>query len=195
MTLPGEAMMPGPKPLSVILSEKQRALLERLKRRQTSPQRLVRRVDTILAAADGENNESIAHQLGLNRTTVWTWRQRWRDGAEALDAAEAAGDADQALLARIEAMLDDAPRSGSPGSFSAEQLAQIISVACESPEDCGRPVTHWTPRELADEVIKRDIVPSISPRTVGRFLKGGRSQATSLDLLAQSSTRRGPRRL
>ena len=79
-------MMPGPKPLSVILSKKQRGLLERLKRRQTSPQRLVRRVDTILAAADGANNESIAHQLGLNPPTVWTWRQRWRAGAEALDA-------------------------------------------------------------------------------------------------------------
>jgi hypothetical protein len=102
---------------------------------------------------------------------VWTWRQRWRDGAEALDAAETTGDADQALLARIEAMLDDAPRSGSPGDFSAEQLAQIISVACEAPEDCGRPVTHCTPRELADEVIKRGIVLRISPRTVGVFEK------------------------
>ena len=117
------------------------------------------------------------------------WRQRWQEGTQALEAAEAAGDADKVLLARIEALLADAPRSGSPGDFSAEQLAQIISVACESPEDGGRPVTHWTPRELAGEVIKRGIVPSISPRTVGRFLKGGRSQAASLDLLAQSSAR------
>jgi putative transposase len=117
------------------------------------------------------------------------WRRRWQAGAEALEAAEAAGDADKVLLARIEALLDDAPRPGAPGDFSAEQLAQIISVACESPEDSGRPVTHWTPRELADEVIKRGIVKSISPRTVGRFLKGGRAQAASLDLLAESSAR------
>jgi putative transposase len=87
----------------------------------------------------------------------------------------------------MEALLDDAPRSGSPGDFSAEQLTQLVSVACESPEDSGRPVTHWSPRELVDEVIKRGIVPHISPRTVGRFLKGGGSQAPSLDLLAQSS--------
>jgi putative transposase len=181
--------MPGPKPLSVTLSEKQRALLEQLRRRQTSPQRLVRRVNTILAAADGDNNESIAQRLGLDRDTVRMWRQRWQTGAEALDAAEAAGDADKVLLSRIEALLDDAPRSGAPGDFSAEQLAQIISVACESPEDSGRPVTHWSPRELADEVIKRGMVESLSPRTVGRFLKGGRSQAPSLDLLAPSSAR------
>lgn len=181
--------MPGPKPLSVTVSEKQRGLLDHLSRRQTSPHRLVRRVQTILAAADGVSNDAIARRLNLCRDTVRDWRQRWRAGAQALDAAEAAGAADKVLLARIAALLDDAPRPGSPGNFSAEQLAQIISVACESPEDCGRPVTHWTPRELADEVIQRGIVPRISPRTVGRFLKGGCAQAASLDLLAQSSAR------
>ena len=181
--------MPGPKPLSVALSEKQHALLEHLSRRQTSSQRLVRRVNTILSAADGASNESIARRLRLDRDTVRMWRRRWQAGAEALAAAEAAGDADKVLLARIEALLDDAPRPGSPGTFSAEQLAQLIAVACESPEDSGRPVTHWTPRELADEVIKRGIVKCISPRTVGRFLKGGRSQAASLNLLAESSAR------
>ena len=49
----------------------------------------------------------------------------------------------------------------------------IIGVACELPEESGRPVTHWTPRELADEVIQRGIVESISPRHVDRVLKGG----------------------
>ena len=67
--------------------------------------------------------------------------------------------------------LSDSPRSGWAGKFSAEQVAQIIAVACEPPEKCGRPVTHWTPRELADEVKKRSIVASISVRQVGRFLK------------------------
>ncbi len=123
--------MPGPKPLSVTLSEKQRALLEQLGRRQTSPQRLVRRVHTILAAADGQSNESIAKRLELDRDTVRMWRQRWHAGAATLDTAEVAGDADKVLLSRIEALLDDAPRSGAPGDFSVEQLAQIISVACE----------------------------------------------------------------
>lgn len=184
--------MPGPQPIALPLSEKQRSLLEQLRRRQTSPHRLVRRVHTILAAAAGASNEAIARRLRLCRDTVRLWRQRWQAGAEALNAAEAAGAADKVLLARIEALLADAPRPGSPGAFSAEQLTQLVSVACESPEESGRPVTHWTPRELADEVIKRGIVPQISPRTVGRFLKGGRAQAASLDLLAQSSARGRP---
>lgn len=187
--------MPGPKPLCVTLSDKQRGLLEHLLRRQTSRQRLVRRAKTILAAADGASNEAIAAHLDLDRNTVRTWRQRWWSGADTLAAAEAAGEADKALRLRIEALLDDAPRPGTPGEFSAEQLPQIISVACEAPEDSGRPVSHWTPRELADEVIKRGIVQRISPRTVGRFLKRRRSQAPSLDVLAQSSTGSRPRRV
>jgi transposase len=180
--------MPGPKPFCVTLSDKQREILEHLIRRQTSSQRLIRRAKTVLAAANGASNESIAVRLSLDRNTVRTWRHRWWSGADALAAAEAAGDTDKALRLRIEGMLDDAPRPGTPGEFSAEQLAQIISVACESPEDSGRPVSHWAPRELADEVIKRGIVKTISPRTVGRFLKRSRSQTASLDVLAQSPT-------
>jgi putative transposase len=64
-------------------------------------------------------------------------------------------------------------------------VTQIIAVACEPPEKCGRPVTHWTPRELADEVKKRSIVPSISVRQVGRFLKGGRTPTASKPVLAE----------
>jgi hypothetical protein len=40
-------------------------------------------------------------------------------------------------------------------------------------------VSTWTPRELADEAIKRGIVTQISPRTVERFLKGERFAAAS----------------
>ena len=59
------------------------------------------------------------------------------------------------------------------GIDGAGQVAQIIGVACELPEESDRPVTHWTPREVADEVIQRGIVESISPRHVDRVLKGG----------------------
>ena len=55
------------------------------------------------------------------------------------------------LLAEV---LSDRERPGGPSTFSAEQLTKIIAVACEKPEESGRPVTHWTPTELADEVIK-----------------------------------------
>ncbi|MFQ5795614.1 MAG: helix-turn-helix domain-containing protein, partial [Candidatus Bipolaricaulia bacterium] len=69
--------------------------------------------------------------------------------------------------------------------FTPEQICQIIALACESPGECGRAVTHWTPTELADEAVKRGVVASISPRSVGRFLKGGPAQAASKSVLAQ----------
>lgn len=65
-----------------------------------------------------------------------------------------------------------APRSGAPGTFTPEQIAQILAVACEDPAaDSQRPVSHWTPRELTDEVLKRRLVPAISVRHVGRILE------------------------
>lgn len=180
--------MPGPHPCPVILSDKQQELLKRLCRRQTSPQRLVRRAKTILLAAEGLSNEAIATELGLSRHSVSLWRRRWDSQTERLHAAEAAGDSARPLLTRIQSMLQDAPRPGAPSDFSAEQLTQIIAVACESPEESGRPVTHWTPRERRDEVSNRGLVKTISTRTVGRFFKRSRSQTASLPLLAPSST-------
>jgi putative transposase len=177
--------MPGPKPLALTLSDRQQAVLQSLVRRQTSPQRRVYRAKAILAAAAGNSNAHIAQQLGLNRNTVRTWRRRWQLAIEELAEAEAAGAKDKVLRARIGAVLDEAPRPGTPETFSAEQLTQIISVACEAPEASGRPVTHWAPRELAQAVIHRGIVERISVRTVGRFLKRRRSEAVSLALLAQ----------
>jgi transposase len=63
------------------------------------------------------------------------------------------------------------PRSGRPDTFTAEQTCQIIAVACEKPEIYGRPITHWSGRELKDEVIQQGIVPSISVRQVNRLLR------------------------
>jgi putative transposase len=95
------------------------------------------------------------------------------------------GEALTALRRAVAELFSDRPRSGSPGTFTAEQVTQILAVACEPPEDSGRLVTHWTPRELADEVRQRGFVESISPRHVGRFLKHGGPAAASQSLLAQ----------
>jgi transposase len=94
-----------------------------------------------------------------------------------------------ALPRAIEGLLSDRPRSGSPGKFTAEQVTQLLAIACEDPEESGRPVTHWTPRELADEAAKRGVVESISPRQVGRSLKIRRTPAAPQPLLAQCPAR------
>jgi transposase len=177
--------MPGPQPLPIRLSARQRALLEPLVRRERSSQQLLRRVRIVLLAADGANNEQIGRKLGLHRSTVRTWRDRWLAATSRLEAAETETDSDRALTEVIATILADEPRPGAPATFTAEQVVQIIAMACEEPQAAGRPISHWTPRELAEEAAKRGVVARISPRSVGRFLKGGRAAAASEPLLAQ----------
>jgi putative transposase len=98
---------------------------------------------------------------------------------------EADESSDKALTTVIVEALTDHPRSGTPATFTPEQIVQIVAVACEDPRDSGRPVSHWTPREVAEEVRKRGIVEAISTRSVGRFLKSGRFTAPSGGVLAQ----------
>ena len=163
--------MPGPKPRPIELTARQREILERLARRETNPQRLVRRCNIVLEAADGANNAQVGRRLNIQRSTARTWRERWAAAAPALLLAEEEGIEDKELAELIKEVLADEPRPGAPSIFEPEQIAQIIALACEDPQESGRPVTHWAPQELADEAIKRAIVTSISPRSVGRFLK------------------------
>jgi len=180
--------MPG-KAAKIRLSERQKEILEVIVRKSTSEQRLVVRAWVVLLGYQGKLNEVIAEELGLCAAQVGQWRRRWADSWDRLIAVECR-EGCKALAKSIEALLRDAPRSGSPGKFTAEQVTQILAVACEAPEDSGRPVTHWTPAELADEVQKRGIVDSISVRQVGRFLKSGRSETTSRRVLVECESRR-----
>jgi putative transposase len=181
--------MGRPAAVALELSAQQRALLQQLVRRQTADQRLVRRASLLLALASNHCLGAVARQLGLTRLTVRYWRDRFLQTCPALRQAEADQATPSQLLALLEEVLDDAPRPGTPATFTPEQVVQIVAVACEPPAQSGRPISHWTPRELADEVRKRHIVKTISARTVGRFLKGGRSPAASQPLLAQRQPR------
>jgi putative transposase len=135
-------------------------------------------------AADGANNQQVATRLGIDRETAGIWRTRWLQASERLAAADTKAD-DKTLRELMEDVLAEAPRPGTPATFTPEQLCQLMALACESPQESGRPVTRWTPRELADEVCRRGIVDTISPRTVGRFLKSSGATAALVPLLAQ----------
>lgn len=175
--------MPGPAPRRIAVSARQRRVLERIIRRETSPQRAVRRAQIIVALADIVTIEQVTQRVQVTEETARAWRRRWEAAGEALLAAEAEGD-DRALEVIIVGVLADEPRSGAPATFAPEQFCQIMALACTPPAEAGRPIDHWTPRELADEAVARGIVTRISPSTVGRFLKGGRPQAAPHPLLA-----------
>ncbi len=75
--------------------------------------------------------------------------------------------------------LADAPRSGSPGRITAEQVCRITALACEAPAASDRPISRWTGREIADEAVKRGIVGRLSPRHAARLLERGHSSPTA----------------
>ena len=178
--------MSGPLAVPVSVTPAQRAVLTALVRRTTCPQALALRARIVLEAGSGERNEPLARRLDCTPKTIRKWRARWAGAAARLLAA----DDDPAALARaIGTVLADAPRPGAPGTFSAEQVIQIINLACRPPEQLGRPVAAWTPRELADEAAMQGLVVTISPRTVGRFLKRIRPQAASRPPLAHAQAR------
>ena len=174
--------MAGPLPLAITISPPQQAVLEALLRQHSTPQTLTLRVRIVLAAASGKRNLPITRDLACSPKTVIKWRARWAEAESQLAAVEN----DLADLKRmVGRVLADAPRPGAPDTFTAEQIVQIINLACTPPADAGRPVDAWTPRELADEAVKRQLVASISPTSVGRFLKAGRTAAASEPLLAE----------
>jgi hypothetical protein len=163
------------KAAKIVLTEEQQSILQQIYRSRTAPRRLVQRVGIILLGFAGWFNVDIGDEVGLARKQVGLWRRRWQQSFDALVAIECRET--QAELRRaVEDVLSDAPRSGSTGTFTAEQVTQVLAVACEPPEQSKRPIDRWTHRELADEVIVRRIVESISVSQVGRYLSQAKLQ-------------------
>jgi len=156
--------MPNPKPQPLELTEVEKEGLEKLIRRHNIGQQIALRGRIVLAAGNGQNNSQIAREMKVNLETVRLWRQRWLDLKPiALDDLS------------LEERLEDLPRPGAPARFTADQICKITELACEKPEENGRPISQWTSREIADEIMKRGIVEKISARHAARLLKRGRS--------------------
>lgn len=170
--------MPGPRPASIKLSEDEQAALERLLRRRRASQQAVLRARILLLAAEGLNNGAIANRLSVSREMVQLWRRRWLSLQE-VPLEELS----------IEERIQDRHRPGCPGRFTPEQYTQIMTVACEPPEQSDRPVSQWSIKELVDEVQKRGIVSSISERQMRRFLQRSGPQTAPDPLLAGRSSR------
>ena len=152
------------------LSVEETVALEHHVRRGSAAHRLVGRAKIILKLAAGENNSQIARQLEIDRGKVLCWRGRWQETWGSLKEQVSE---EKSFSEMVEEVVSDKVRSGAPSAFTAEQIVQIIALACEKPEESSRPISHWSSRELADEALKRKIVEQISPRSIGRFLKTG----------------------
>jgi putative transposase len=171
--------MPTPKSLPIQVSNLQKRLLEVLSRQSTASIRDVERSRLILAMSNGLANTKAAESTGLSKEQAQRWRRRWISFQDVFIVIEDKGgeNVEWEMRHKILECLSDAVRPGAPYKFTSEQYCQIVAIAIEQPKDSGRPVSEWTPRELADEAKKRGIVESISISQVSVFLKGERRKA------------------
>jgi transposase len=110
----------------VVLSDDEREQLERWARRPKSSQALALRCRIVLECARGGHNNEVAERLGLDRSTVGKWRQRF-------------------LAERLEGLHDE-PRPGAPRTIGDDDVeAVIVKTLEETPIDA----THWSTRSMA----------------------------------------------
>jgi putative transposase len=158
-------MQKGPKPAELTLSEEEQSGLQELVRRHSTPQQLAKRGRMVLGAAEGKRNAEMARELKVSVDTVRSWRGRWIS-LQAIPLSELS----------VAERLEDAPRPGKPSQISAEQRCQLLALGCSQPKE--RPISHWTGREIAEEMMARGIIEHISPRHAARLLKKGLSSRT-----------------
>ena len=152
--------MPTPQATTVNLTEEEQTGLDQLVRRHNVGQQIALRARVILAAGQGKTNSAIAGALAVSINLVQRWRNRWAK-VQTISYDDLS----------IEDRLQDAPRPGAPCKITADQRCQIEALACEKPEKSGRPISQWTVREIADELLNRQIVARISGRHAARLLK------------------------
>jgi putative transposase len=168
--------MPGPKPPEVELTDEEQEALEKMVGRHRTPQQIALRGRIVLSAAEGKSNAQIARAFGISVDTARLWRNRWSI-FKPIPLSDLT----------VEERLEDLPRPGAPARITADQRCRIEALACEDPEESDRPISQWTHRELADEIMKQGIVDQISPRHAARLFKRRRHQTPPGQVLVDAS--------
>jgi putative transposase len=159
--------MAGAEATKLELTAAERQELTRLVAAHSTGQQVALRARIVLLAAEGLTNVAVGRLVGVSREAVRLWRDRWA-GLQAVPLSDLQG----------EDRLADAPRPGAPARIGAEQVCAIIALACEAPEQSGRPISQWTGREIAEEITRRGILATISTRHAARLVKKGISSRT-----------------
>jgi transposase len=111
------------------LTEEEDRVIGKLVRSQTASVRLVQRAKIVHLASQGQTIPQITADLGCAPNVVRKWFKRFET---------------QGL-----AGLEDAPRSGAPSRYTAENKARVLAAALTPPQDLGLPYSSWTFERLA----------------------------------------------
>jgi transposase len=121
-----ERAMAGRRMAELVLSEEERSELTSLAARRNTAQALALRARIVLRCASGAENQQVAADLRIDKTTVGKWRRRF-------------------VERRIDGLRDE-PRSGAPRTVEDARIEAVIVRTLESlPPDA----THWSSRGMA----------------------------------------------
>ena len=124
------------------------------------------RAKIILMANQCADDKLIAKECNCSPKKIKKWKNRFFSFIKEYVAKSKIN-----LREELLNLFNDAKRSGAPCTYMPAHICLIISIALDKPELSGRPISHWTCRELADEANKRRITENISARTVSRILR------------------------
>ena len=159
------------------MSDSSKKILDKISCQLTSSVRDVERSKILLKLSEGLSSDQVHRDLDKSWVKVQRLRTRWLMFESILCEIEAKGTAKEVhyeLLQKIKEVLQDAPRPGTPITFSTHVYCQILGVSLEDPNLSDRPISEWSLTELKQEVEKRGIVKSISRSQLGAFLKSVR---------------------
>ena len=178
-----------PKAPPIIVSERQKKILSRITRRATAEFREVSRALLILEIEKGGSNSGIARTMGCSTPKVARRRGKWLENQDALRQTEENSEKKEQPERMIRDVLKDRSRPGAPATYSSEEYCLILALALEPPEESGRPLSHRTAGEPADECAIRGITSGISPRQIAHFLKRNGCKTSSQPVSAESESR------
>lgn len=147
LPLPEAYWRRGEEPLAPLSPEMQRGL--EVLARETRPE-VARRARVVLARSRGLNEAEVASALGVGRSCVRRWLQRFqRHGILGLQMAR---------------------RSSHPLIFTAEVRAAIVHHALMDPKELGFSRSRWSLRSLRTALMREHVVRRISIQHLGRIL-------------------------
>jgi len=160
---------------NIVLTDNELKLLNQLVNKKKIEKQLAVRINIILMSYHKYTYKLICSELKCSEPIIAYWKQRWVNNYEKLQSfskgVDGKGVNDSELIIEMLKILNDAPRSGAPLTFTEEIQKKIQAVACEHPSKYDLPFTHWTHEELARQVILQKFVDTISDTQIGRILK------------------------
>ena len=138
-----------PRKYIVTLTDEEQHQLKKCISKGKNSARTIRRAHILLYAEEGLKNEEIVSRVKGGLATVSRTKQRYVEGG-------------------LNRALVENPRSGQPEKLNGKAKAHLVAIACSEPPD-GR--FAWTLRLLGDQIVELNLVDSISPNCVRRYLK------------------------